>query len=123
VSIAHTGCAAINEGKTRNRREGFSQSALIPCKRFRNQIYFGLLDSTYYIRATEFIELVTRQNIILERQGDRRGFCLLICVGLSAGLGWQGSRYVGLSGAAALGQSSWAGLAGQQATQAPGAWQ
>jgi hypothetical protein len=25
VSIAHTGCAAINEGKTRNRMEGFSQ--------------------------------------------------------------------------------------------------
>jgi hypothetical protein len=82
-----------------------------------------LLDSFDYIRATEFIELVTRQNIILERQGDRRGFCLLVWVGLSAGFGWQGSRCVGLSGAAAWGQSRWAGLAGQQAAQALGAWQ
>jgi hypothetical protein len=73
-------------------------------KTFRNQIYFGLLDSSDYIRANEFIELVTRQNTNFERQWDRRGFCLLVCVGLSAGLGWQGSRYVGLSGAAAWGQ-------------------
>jgi hypothetical protein len=77
---------------------------MIPCKRFRNQIYFGLLELSDYIRATKFIELVTRQNTILKRQWDRRGFCLLVCVGLSAGLGWQGSRYVGLSGAAAWGQ-------------------
>jgi hypothetical protein len=82
-----------------------------------------LLDSFDYIRATDFIELVTRQNIILEKQGDRRGFCLLVWVGLSAGFGWQGSRCVGLSGAAAWGQSRWAVLAGQQAAHASGAWQ